>query len=867
MLIQARLEQLRDQTVKEYQSSPQALIHPSVDSLFGWSLFLENQPERLVDFSPLANPSSSPEDSIPSLPYGVVSLDEPVSSWRSLRVGSPAWNEKLSSSIQQWIESGNHVWIACSSSSAKERMRSTLSRLNLPFRIVDGFENGSEETIQSGLSLTVERLPSSVWLKEEGLVLLSDNHLLGKVNRAPKPISTSAMAPDSRALAFGEIKPGDLVVHLTHGIGKYEGLSRMQIGGADSDFLQIRYLDNNKLYIPAYKISLLQKFSGPEGLALLDRLGGSTWERAKTKVRVSIRDLAADLLQLYAQRADSKRQAFQWSEEQYEEFCDRFPYTETDDQMRALQDIHSDLAGDKPMDRLVCGDVGFGKTEVAMRASFVVASTGGQVMVLAPTTVLSFQHFQTFQARFAGSGIKVVCLNRFTPSGDLKRAISEIKDGSAQIIIGTHKLLGREVLPKNLKLLIIDEEQKFGVAHKEKIRRLQVGVDTLCLSATPIPRTLNMSLMGVRDLSLINTPPADRLPTRTFILRWNDEAIQKSVEAEIARGGQVYFVHNRIESIYELKNRLGAILPTARLSIAHGQMKEDELEKTMLAFFHHEIDILLCTAIIESGTDNPRANTIFIDQPQLLGLSQLYQLRGRVGRSKERAYCYLVLPDRSQIDPRVQERLKVIQENSALGSGLRIAQYDLELRGAGDFLGAAQSGNINAVGYELYIELLQEEIQRLRGLPPKAPIVDPEINLRIASYIPDEYISDIRLRLYYYKLLSEVSSSDDIDRIDSQLRDQFGPPPESVVNLFGLMLIRSTCRDIGVRDVAAGSKSLSLQFDSSTRIAPEKVVRLAQRQSQKYSLTPEGRINIRMQEITWPRALEEIQQLRSSLES
>ncbi|MCB0385740.1 MAG: transcription-repair coupling factor, partial [Bdellovibrionales bacterium] len=418
--------------------------------------------------------------------------------------------------------------------------------------------------------------------------------------------------------------------------------------------------------------------------------------------------------------------------------------------------------------------------------------------------------------------------------------------------------LSKDVKFKNLGLLIVDEEQKFGVKHKETLRKIKSSVDTLVLSATPIPRTLHMSLVGIRDLSLLNTPPLDRLPTRTFVCKFDKETIRKAVMAEIGRGGQVFFIHNRVQSIYALADELRLLLPDVRMAVAHGQMEENQLEKTMIQFFNHELDVLICTTIIESGMDIPRANTMFVDRADHFGLSQLYQLRGRVGRSKERAYCYLLIPPNRRIDPDAQERLRVLQENTALGSGIRIAHYDLELRGAGDLLGQEQSGHINAIGYELYMELLDEAIRNAKGDPKQMDELEPEINIRIPAFIPDRYMSDIRVRLYYYKAMTEVQSPDDLEKIEEELRDQFGKPPDEVLNLLGIMLIRRLCCDLGIKDLNAGANRISLAFTDQTPLPVNKVIELTSRENKKFSLTPDSRLIIRMNEITWPSVYEEL---------
>ena len=435
-----------------------------------------------------------------------------------------------------------------------------------------------------------------------------------------------------------------------------------------------------------------------------------------------------------------------------------------------------------------------------------------------------------------------------------------MKTGQVNLVIGTHRLLSKDIEFKNLGLLVIDEEQKFGVVHKERIRKLKNSVDTLALSATPIPRTLNMSLMGLRDLSLVSTPPIDRLPTRTFACKFNPESIKKSIQSEVDRGGQVFFLHNRVQSIYGVHDELKQTLPNVRFAVAHGQMEEKQLEKIVIDFYQHKIDVLVCTTIIESGLDIPNANTMFIDKANTFGLSQLYQLRGRVGRGKQRAYCYLLLPRSGNIDKEAQERLKVIQENTALGSGIRIAHYDLELRGSGNILGENQSGHVNAVGYELYLELFEEALGEARGEEKKTSI-EPEINVRIPAFIPDNYIQDIRTRLSYYKTLSQISAIEDIDRIEDELRDLFGKIPPQTLNLLGLMLLRLVCKSLHIRDLSSGAKSISLSFTENTPLPANKVVELTLRENKKYSLTPDNRLKVRMNEIQWPKIYEELQYL------
>ncbi|MFN8846671.1 MAG: transcription-repair coupling factor [Bdellovibrionales bacterium] len=777
--------------------------------------------------------------------------------------GSPAWFFKIKARFKSYLDSGKRIWITHKNSTSLQKVQWALKEMEFDFLTANEQDFKWDVWLHSAydkIVLIPRGLDESLFLDEEGLLILQEEDLLGKRQRK-KSSAVSDFQKQAKRLNFGDLKPGDFIVHVKHGIGVYDGLQVMNVGGAPSEFIQISYKDKDKLYLPVYRINQLQKYSSSTVQVPLDKLGGHAWEKTKTKVRGHLRDLAADLLKLYAQRSELHREAFVWDEGDLLQFERGFPYEETDDQLRAIDDIFKDLHSTKPMDRLICGDVGFGKTEVAMRAAFAALASGKQVAVLAPTTVLTFQHFETFKKRFQGWPFEIRVLNRFVSTADSKKIVKEVKEGTAKLLIGTHRILSQDIHFNNLGLLIVDEEQKFGVAHKEKLKKLKVSVDTLALSATPIPRTLNMSLNGVRDLSLINSAPVDRLPTRTFICKFEAETFRKAILAEMQRNGQIYFINNRIESIYGLADELRALVPEARIRVAHGQMPEHELEKVMLEFFNHEIDMLICTAIVESGMDVPRANTMFINEAHLFGLSQLYQLRGRVGRSKQRAYCYLVMPRTKALDKTAEERLKVIQENTALGSGIKIAQYDLEMRGSGNILGDDQSGHINSVGYELYMDLLKEALAAAHGEEPDDIELDPEISLKIPALIPDQYIPDIRLRLSYYKAMSDIESEAELENIESELIDQFGALPESVTNLMGLMLIRHVCKKLKVRDVSAGVKSISLIFTDKTPLKTETLITLASKENKKYSITPDSRLNIRMNNVTWTQVYDELNYL------
>lgn len=837
-----------------------------------------NNSDYFQNFEELSFPDDSRKIFLSNLEYlHEESPEEFRSSYRTLALsdftrltsshapGGENWLSSAEPKFRSWKEDRFRIFVFCKNKVQIDRTALLIEKLGFTAHKTDESQRLWDTWLhtqgENEIFLLSGHLNETIRIDEEKIIFLRDDDFFGVKKRASRASQYEDFHKQAQRLSFGDLKPGDLVVHIKHGVGIYEGLKVMPIGGVESEFIQLSYKDKDKLYLPVYRVGQLQKFSGTQSTGVLDKLGGTGWEKTKGKVKKVLKDIAAELLQLYAKRTEISRTPFEILDQSYAKFERGFPYEETPDQNRAILDLIKDFRSTKPMDRLICGDVGFGKTEVAMRACFFVADNGKQVAVLAPTTVLTFQHFETFKKRFAGLNIEIRALNRFVSTADAKKTLQDLKDGKVHILIGTHRLLSKDVVFKDLGLLVIDEEQKFGVTHKERIRKLKNNVDTLTLSATPIPRTLNMSFSGIRDLSIINTAPIDRLPTRTFISKFEPETIRKAVNSEISRGGQIYFIHNRVQSIYGLADELREILPGVRMRVAHGQMNEDELEGAMLAFFNHEIDMLVCTAIVESGMDVPRANTMFIDQAHMFGLSQLYQLRGRVGRSKARAYCYLLMPKDRKLEPQAQERLKIIQDNTALGSGIKIAQYDLELRGAGNLLGEDQSGHVNSVGYEMYMDLLNEALSEARGEPTDDRELDPEVNLRIAAMIPDNYISDIRLRLSYYKALAQIESADDLTKIEEELKDQFGALPEPTVNLMGLMLIRRQCKELGVRDVSAGLKNISLIFTEKTKLKPETVIQLAMRENKKYSLTPDQRLNIRMNSITWSNVYEELEYL------
>lgn len=859
-------DQFHQELKSDFLTHSTSLFKPNLDSFYKSFEALEWPIDsKIIEISNLLylDDVKSEEEKIE---YPTSSLNEFTQSLSQKIAGTEDWLEIVNLKLKTWLQNNVKIIISAKNQIQLDRIKNVLTQLELKHSFLNHddykwrkiFENQTPEIV-----LVMRDLNETAYLQIEKFIFIKGDDFLGKKQKVKTTTSYEEFSDNAKRLSFGELKITDLVVHIKHGVGVYEGLKIMNINGVDSEYIQVGYKDKDKLYLPVYRVGQLQKYSGHSNTMLLDKLGGQSWEKVKIKVKNHLRDIAAELLQLYAKRAEITRPAFVLDPNKYELFENAFPYEETIDQLRAIREIQKDFSSDKPMDRLICGDVGYGKTEVAMRAAFEAVLNNKQVAVLAPTTVLTFQHFETFKKRFADFNFEIRALNRFVSTADSKKILTEVKDGKVQILIGTHRLFSKDVQFKELGLLIIDEEQKFGVLHKEKIKKIKTNVDTLTLSATPIPRTLNMSFTGLRDLSIINTAPVDRLPTRTFISKFDPEQIRKSVLSEISRGGQVYFIHNRVQSIYGVADEIKKIVPEARIKVAHGQMDEHELEEAMLAFFSHEIDVLICTAIVESGMDVPRANTMFIDQAHMFGLSQLYQLRGRVGRSKTRAYCYLLLPKERKLDKDAVERLKIIQDNSSLGSGIKIAQHDLELRGAGNLLGDDQSGHVNSVGYEMYMDLLNQALAEAKGEDFADYDLDPEINLKIPALIPDSFISDIRIRLSYYKALSDIQSQQDLDRIESELEDQFGELPEQVVNLMGLMLIRHQCKNLGVRDVSASLKSISLIFTDKTKLKPEKAIELSMRANKKYSLTPDQRLNIRMNTITWTSVYDELNYLLS----
>ena len=625
---------------------------------------------------------------------------------------------------------------------------------------------------------------------------------------------------------FRDLKAGDLVVHVDNGIGMFAGLKRIEIGQDVQEFMELRYHGDDKLFVPVERLDLVQKYTGGAKPAL-DRLGGTTWEKAKTRVKKAMRDMAEELLKLYAARKAVPGHAFSADSHWTQEFDEAFEWELTPDQQNAVNDIRGDMEAPTPMDRLLCGDVGYGKTEVAMRAAFKAVMDGKQVALLAPTTVLASQHFKTFKSRFAAFPVRIDMVSRFRSKAEQKQTLEDLVAGKVEIIVGTHRLLSKDVRYRDLGLLVVDEEQRFGVAHKEKIKQIRKRVDVLTMTATPIPRTLNMSLAGIRDMSIIETPPRDRLAIQTNVMKFDAAVIQRAIRTEMERGGQVYFVHNRVESIYSLGNLITRLVPEVRVGIGHGQMNDDALERVMVDFVAHKYDVLLATTIIENGLDIPNANTMLVNRADRYGLAQLYQLRGRVGRSDRRAYAYLLVPPDEALSPVARKRLAAIREFSDLGSGFRVAAMDLEIRGAGNLLGGEQSGQIEAVGFDTYMKLLEQTIRELKGEEIEDE-VRANVNLRVDLRIDETYIPDMNQRLTVYRRMAAVRTEAELQRLLDEVRDRYGTPPVSVLNLAEYASIRLLAETIGLESIDREGQTVVLRFRPDAKLDPTRLFKLVQ---------------------------------------
>ena len=701
------------------------------------------------------------------------------------------------------------------------------------------------------IGIAIAPLENGVLLADPDVAIISEQQLFGDRVRARSRRRRAERDPEAIIRQLDDLETGSPVVHAEYGVGRYIGLKTLEAGGITGEFLHLEYADGDKLYVPVHALELISRYTGasPEN-APLHRLGSDQWAKARQRAIRKIRDAAAELLDIYARRAARPGHRFRWSEPDYRAFEDDFPFDPTEDQARTIDEVLEDLASHEPMDRIVCGDVGFGKTEVALRATFAAVHGGKQVGVLVPTTLLAQQHGQNFKDRFADWPVRVEVLSRFQSAKQVREIVAGLESGSVDVVIGTHRLLQHTRSFKDIGLVIIDEEHRFGVRHKELIRSLRSEVDVLTLTATPIPRTLNMAMGGIRDMSLITTPPAERLSVKTFVGEWNDVVIREACLREIKRGGQVYFIHNRVEDIARMGERLSKLVPEATIRVGHGQMPERELEQVMLDFYHRRFNVLLCTTIVESGIDVPTANTIIINRADRFGLAQLHQLRGRVGRSHHRAYAYLVAPPKAAMTADAAKRLEAIDSLEDLGSGFTLATHDLEIRGAGELLGDEQSGQIQEIGFSLYTELLGRAVDSLRaGREPDldAPFdAGVEINLHVPAMLPDDYVPDVHLRLMLYKRISATESPEELRELQVELIDRFGLLPPATKNLVRIAGIKRDALALGIEKIDAADAGGYILFGDNSAIDPVELVKIVQNDSHSYRLQGSHRLSFRL---------------------
>ena len=729
--------------------------------------------------------------------------------------------------------------IACHGSAQAERTRRLLLDRQLMAHIVPHLP---EQPVtlwnpSTHAHLVVGQVSAGFLDEGERIAVYSDEDVFGpraQPRRSPKRPKTFG----EDAADFKDLKEGDLVVHVEHGIARYDGLTRLDVRGFAADFILLQFAGKDRLYMPVGRLRQIQKYVGGDpSKTKLDSLKSQTFQKRKAKVKEELLKMAAELLDIYASRAAHPGYAFSAPDSMYRQFETDFEFEETPDQAKAIEDVLADMQQAKPMDRLVCGDVGYGKTEVALRAAFKAVEDKKQVAVLVPTTVLAAQHHRTFSKRFADYPITVEVVSRFQGPKETKDILSRAREGKVDVLVGTHRLLSQDVSFKELGLVVVDEEQRFGVKHKEQLKKLRKLVDVLTLTATPIPRTLHMAMMGVRDLSIIGTPPVDRRAIRTFVSKFDGATIKEAIERELGRGGQVFFLHNRVQSIAGVYDYLHRLVPEARIAVAHGQMPEGKLEKVMTDFIDRKHDVLLCTAIIESGLDIPTANTILVDRADHFGLSQLYQIRGRVGRSRERAYCYLLVPARRKITRDAQKRLQVLQQFTELGSGFQIASHDLEIRGAGNLLGPDQSGTIASVGFDLYAQLMDEAVAELKGEKPREEF-EPDVELPVPALIPEEYVPDVQQRLFFYKRLASAKNDDELYEVKGELRDTCGEAPPEVDALVEVMGFKNELRAMRLRGLKSGPGRLVVQLGPDALLDPGRLATLVAKAKGRYRLTP-----------------------------
>jgi transcription-repair coupling factor (superfamily II helicase) len=729
--------------------------------------------------------------------------------------------------------------IAAESAGRREMLLDLLRRRQIDAQLLDSwsaFRDGGME-----LAITVAPIATGLLLREPHIAVIAEEQLFGERASQERRRRRAERDPEKIIRDLADLHPGSPVVHEEYGVGRYLSLQTMDVGGLTSEFLVLEYADGDKLYVPVQALELITRYTGsPSEMAPLHKLGTDAWQKAKRKAAQKIRDTAAELLDLYSRRAARQGEELAASEDDLRAFEAAFKFEETPDQAEAIRQVITDLGSGKPMDRVVCGDVGFGKTEVALRAAFVAVQAGKQVVVLVPTTLLAQQHYQTFADRFADWPVRIESLSRFRSTKDVNDVLQGLENGTVDIVIGTHRLLQSSVKLNRLGLLIIDEEHRFGVKDKERLKQLRAEIDVLTLTATPIPRTLNMAMGGLRELSLITTPPASRLSIKTFVSQWDAGTVREACLREIRRGGQIYFVHNSVDTIEKTARALAEIVPEARIAIGHGQMRERELEQIMLDFYHQRCNVLVCTTIVESGIDVPSANTIIIDRADKLGLAQLHQLRGRVGRSHHQAYAYLLTPQRNLMTADAVKRLEAIESLEDLGAGFTLATHDLEIRGAGELLGEEQSGQIQEIGYALYMEMLDRAVKALKS--GKIPNLDqpmhqgPEVDLHVASLLPDEYLPDVHLRLVMYKRIAAAANADELRELQVEMIDRFGLLPPPAKHLFRIAELKQMARTLGLRKIDVGPGGGSVTFEPDTRVDPSTLIRYVQRHARTHRL-------------------------------
>ena len=755
------------------------------------------------------------------------------------------------------------ILFAADTPGRREVLRTTLTAFGVKPRLYETYAAFHGEGAQLGLAV----LPVDEGFVLPGeLALITESQLFGGRTRPKTQRSVSERDPESIIRNLTDLSAGAPVVHEDHGVGRYLGLETLEIDQRQAEFLMLQYADNDKLYVPVSSLHLVSRYTGSDpDSAPLHRLGSQQWEKARRKAAKQVRDVAAELLDLYARRLARDGFAFPLDEKLYAEFASGFPFEETPDQQHAIDAVISDLASDKPMDRVVCGDVGFGKTEVALRAAFVAVQAGRQVALLVPTTLLAQQHYSTFSDRLADWPINVELLSRFRTGKQLSQVLVQLANGQADIVIGTHRLIQKDIRFKKLGLVIIDEEQRFGVRQKERLKQLRTEVDLLTLTATPIPRTLNMAMSGIRELSIIATPPARRMAVKTLISEWDKGVLREALHREIQRGGQVFVLHNEIRSIERIAREVQELAPNARLAIAHGQMPERDLEAVMLDFYRQRFNILVCTTIIESGLDVPSANTIVINRADKFGLAQLHQLRGRVGRSHHRAYAYLIVPEKRSMTADARKRLEAIASLEELGAGFTLATHDMEIRGAGELLGAEQSGQIHQIGFSLYSDMLARAVDALRQ--GKEPDLDQpvhrgiDIELHVPALIPADYLADVQARLTLYKRIASAKDSAGLRELQVEMIDRFGLLPEPIKNLFEIAELRLTADRVGIKRLDFGAQGGRVEFSDNTRAEPASLIQLIQEKSLDYRMDGPQKLRILLQEEEPARRFSEAQQL------